>query len=335
MNPSKSDSDAEQPPKFRTFDEAESFFKPLNWILSAKNKHTLGDIHNPVDRLMRHYESISLTPRESAILERGEYWVAIFFNGDSYLPAPIIPEWVGKHEEDEWLAEYHISYQEVGDCGWPDDLHKFLYSTRHIYRQFARYRRIVYRDSSGKLHSCEGDPNNNLMLEKFQSWRDRDRSFEPEISLINGFTEDQSRMASQIHEYLNSAIDTLEDSSGDLTEKEEKALAHAFMAGKMAKTLSSFGNREITKEAYPMVDKKGLKAEWTKRASEILVENPNRKPREVALQLQEESIFDFDAWDEGKISKLSDSARKEGETMTFQSFRSAFSRLRRKISKKN
>lgn len=252
-------------------------------FLVAKNKHRYVNFTDPVQRLKDSMALDTFKPDEIQDLGDGEYWVAVFYNGDNYLFIPIIPNWISIKEQKEWVSGFHFAMQDAeGDYGWEEKCREFLGSKYVWFRDLAFDRKITYKTEDGELLSTSGVPEDDDFLEMFSSWRDRDKTFAPVISLLDGMTEDETLIAKRAYELLKTAFAELKDEYGDLTEEEEKALAYAFMAGKTAKTLSGYKNRAIAKKGQKFqAQQRGRSTgslnklnAWQKKALQIKKENP-------------------------------------------------------------
>lgn len=147
-------------------------------------------------------------------------------------------------------------------------------------------------------------------LERDELWKTRNRKVEVKSDFPEGMNEQKAAIAQNAHDLLKTAYETLTGepwgvSSKEPTNRQAKALAYAFRAGKEAERFGSHDNITIAKSGAPFVFKKapkGIRETWRRAAWDymepIIKSGGKVTARQVAQNLRKYGLADFhdDKW---------------------------------------
>ncbi|MGE9268426.1 MAG: hypothetical protein ACQKBY_10040 [Verrucomicrobiales bacterium] len=236
--------------------EAIAFLKSEKNTPLYKIKHSKMDLSNS----LAEYESLISFDEyeldEEVPLDPDEYWVVGFYDGEAHKGWPVAPASVPDDEQEAWRSQWLMRYERVvADGMWRDNPGDFLNDKVVLFRGLAHERVVTFKTKSGDSISITGINETSDLedLDCFESWNERDPQFEPVISLPEEHGEEFVKLAEEAYELLTSAMAGLQNKHGELSDKHEMVLAHAFMAGRASARCEASNNWEIAKKGYAHV----------------------------------------------------------------------------------
>lgn len=261
----------------------------------------------------------------SFILEKGESWFPVYYDGKNYRTVFFHPDGVeipqgaiihfgakdGKQARPMAISPASKDYVE-GEIYW----HKCR----------AKNVKATFITSSGETKEIT---THREHLDTLEEWNGRDPKADSTIASVKGASE-----AGQAERLLSYAVEEMRRECGDdLTETHWSILESAFRAGRAANECASWWNgREIAIAGEPMTTKQltqhTARRVWTKAATDILRRDPKASSKSIAHELKSAGIVDFDVW--GDDIEFYDEG---AETKSKGAFEKAISDLRKKIRK--
>lgn len=260
----------------------------------------------------------------SFILEKGESWFPVYFDGKNYRTVFFHPDGV----EIPQGAIIHVGSKD-GKKARPMAISPaskdYIEGEIYWHKCHAKNVKATFITSSGETKEIT---THREHLETLEEWAGRDPKADYTIAAVKGSSE-----AGQAERLLSYAVEEMRRECGDdLTENHWRILEAAFRAGRYANECDSWNGREIGIAGEPMAAKQlthhTARRVWTKAATEILRRDPKASSKSIALGLRKAGIVDFDEWGDD-IEFYDESA----ETKSKGAFEKAISCLRKEIRK--